>query len=120
MSLKDIIEQSGGRIELIDATPSFKERTSMTYDNLNAVMRANDEAGRHWFEADSMEFFKSRLESNLIDGRYFITSEHGPYGPRAFSVRMADEDAHIQTVGDFMAYETLEAAETALEGVRHP
>jgi len=26
MSLKDIIDQSGGRIELIDATPSFKNR----------------------------------------------------------------------------------------------
>ena len=92
----------------------------MSYDNLNAVMRANDEAGRHWFKDDTIQFFKTKLETNLIDGRYFITSERGPHGPRAFSVRMADEDAHIQTVGDFMAYETLKDAETALEGVRHP
>jgi hypothetical protein len=62
-----------------------------------------------------MQFFKSRLESDLIDGRYFITSEHGPHGPRAFSIRMADEDAHIQTIGDFMAYKTLADATTALE-----
>ncbi len=92
----------------------------MSYDNLNAVVKANDEAGQHWFDADAMEFFKSRLESDLIDGRYFISSERGPHFPRAFSIRMADEDAHIQTVGDFMAYETLKDAETALEGVRHP
>ncbi len=90
---------------------------SMSYDNLNAVMRANDEVGHHWFDDDTIQFFKTKLETNLIDGRYFITSERGPYGPRAFSVRMADEDAHIQTVGDFMAYETLEDAKTALEGV---
>lgn len=91
----------------------------MSYPNLLAVVKANDEAGRHWFEDDTMQFFKTRLESNLIDGLYFISSERGPYGPRAFSVRMADEDAHIQTVGDFMAYSTLEDAKTALEGVRH-
>ena len=78
----------------------------MSYTNLQDVVRANDEAGQHWFDADTMEFFKSRLESDLIDGRYFISSEHGPYGPRAFSVRMADEDAHIQTVGEFMGYAT--------------
>ena len=78
----------------------------MSYTNLQDVVRANDEAGQHWFDADTMEFFETRLESDLIDGRYFISSEHGPYGPRAFSVRMADEDAHIQTVGEFMGYET--------------
>ncbi len=82
----------------------------MSYTNLLAVVHANDKAGRHWFETDTMEFFKSRLESDLIDGRYFISSEHGPYGPRAFSVRMADEDAHIQTVGEFMGYKTLTSA----------
>ena len=34
MSLKDIIEQSGGRIELIDATPQFRDTTieTMTQD----------------------------------------------------------------------------------------
>lgn len=90
----------------------------MSYPNLLAVVKANDEIGHHWFEADTMEFFKTRLESDLIDGRYFITSEHGPYGPRAFSIRLADEDAHIQTVGEFMEHETLEAATVALEVVR--
>ncbi len=78
----------------------------MSYANLRDVVRANDEAGQHWFDADTMAFFKSRLESDLIDGRYFITSEHGPYGPRAYSIRMADEDAHIQTIGEFMGYAT--------------
>ena len=78
----------------------------MSYTNLQDVVRANDEAGQHWFDADTMAFFKSRLESDLIDGRYFISSERGPYGPRAFSIREADEDAHIQTVGEFMGYET--------------
>ncbi len=92
----------------------------MTYANLNAVVKANDEAGGHWFEADTMEFFKARLETDLIGGRYFITSERGPYGPRAFSVRMADKKAHIQTVGDFMAYKTLKDAKAALEEVRRP
>lgn len=90
----------------------------MTYANLHDVMEANDQAGRHWFEDDAMQFFKTRLESDLIDGRYFITSEHGPHGPRAFSVRMADEDAHIQTIGNFMGYKTLKRAMTALEGRR--
>ncbi len=78
----------------------------MSYPNLLAVVRANDEAGRHWFETDTMEFFKTRLESDLIDGRYFISSERGPYGPRAYTIRLADEDAHIQTVGEFMGYKT--------------
>ncbi len=90
----------------------------MTYTNLHDVMEANDQAGRHWFEDDAMQFFKTRLESDLIDGRYFITSERGPNGPRAYSIRMADEDAHIQTIGDFMDHSTLADAMTALEAGR--
>lgn len=91
----------------------------MSFANLREVVKANDEAGRHWFETDTMEFFKSRLETDLFDGRYFITSERGPFGPRAFTIHLADEKAHIHTVGDFMAYKTLEDAKAALEEVRH-
>lgn len=90
----------------------------MTYTNLGAVMEANDQAGGHWFDDDTIQFFKTKFESDLIGGRYFITSERGPHFPRAYSIRMADEDAVIQTIGDFMEHKTLKDAMTALEARR--
>jgi len=120
MSLRRIIEDSGGRIELIDATPRNLHggNEPMKYANLNEVVDANDAAGQHWFDDETMLFFKSRIESDLIDGQFFITSEQSPDGPRAYTIRAANDDGHIVTMGDFGQYVTLEAAKTMLEAGR--
>jgi hypothetical protein len=56
-----------------------------------------------------MRFFKSRVGERIYpDGRggaFFVSSEKGPHGPRAYSVRRYDAaKCGIDTVGEFQAY----------------
>ncbi len=69
--------------------------------------------GRHWFDADSMRFFRSHLAQigyQAADGAiYFVTSEqfvNGAYrAKRLFSVRCLRAGS-ISTVGGFHAFGT--------------
>lgn len=67
------------------------------------IRRAMDAAGSHWWDADSMRFFGSRVHSTLYHGPggiYFVTSEEPPHGPRMYSVRQFHpETVDIDTVG---------------------
>jgi hypothetical protein len=87
----------------------------MTFRNLGEVKRANKERGGFWFSKDTLAYFDSHLESKLIGGQYFVTSEqfHGSDGsdPRRFTIReVLNEQAEIGTVGEFQQYTTLQEA----------
>ena len=89
----------------------------MTYANLREVLDANDAAGQHFFDTDTMEFFNSKLESDIIDGRFFITSERFDFNtPKQYTIRAAQDDGAIVTLGDFGQYETLDDARDVLAG----
>lgn len=86
--------------------------------SMQAVKRANTEAGFHWFEPDSMRFFKSRVGDRVIpldDGCLFVSSEKAPYEQRKYSVRRAYDDGHVETVGEFQKYKTSREAWSAAE-----
>jgi len=75
--------------------------------NTGQVKAASKAAGSHWFEPSTMRFFKSRVLSVVYGGRFFVTSEQGPNGVRAYSVREASEDgSSISTVGEFQGWAT--------------
>ncbi len=98
------------------ALDNEKEGT-MTYANLREVLDANDAAGQHFFDADTMEFFNSKLESDLIDGRFFITSERFDSNTaKQYTIRAAQDDGAIVTLGDFGQYQTLQDAKDVLAG----
>lgn len=82
------------------------------YKSMAEVRRANANAGRFFFSPDTMDFFDSRVESGLYGGRYFITSEKKGFQSteRAYTVREAKPDGSIETVGGFLAFNTLECA----------
>lgn len=65
----------------------------------------------HWFDASTLAFFNSVVHDEIVSGRYFVTSERAPYddAPR-WTVREADADAEILTVGEFYSYATREEA----------
>jgi hypothetical protein len=78
-----------------------------------ADVRAYHEAtGSHWFDRSSMRFFGTRIHTQglLIGGKYFITSEQPPHGPRGYTVREVDEKGDIQTVGELCGYRTAQQA----------
>lgn len=64
----------------------------------------------HWFEPGAMRFFRTRLPHyglphQALPGRvWFATSERGPNGVRAFSLRTMGPDGCPETVGEFQAY----------------
>ncbi len=57
----------------------------------------------HFFDADTMHFFKSRIGLVRLKGDdwYFTTSERPPHGERMFSVRKMDTKGKIKTVGEY-------------------
>ena len=86
------------------------------------------DSGSHYFDADTMRGFKSRLHDIIAgpDGWYFITSEkHEAYTsyrvinePRKYSVRRLrintkGDDLSIDTLGEFQQYPSLGTARTA-------
>jgi hypothetical protein len=77
----------------------------------------NERNGGCWFERGSMKFFGTRIESGIIRGRFFVTSEQPPHGARKYSVRKFDNKGRIDTVGEFCGYssrrEALAAARNA-------
>lgn len=84
------------------------------FQSINDVKAANEAIGGHFFDPVTMTFFDSRIESEIIDGHLFITSERGWSGaPRLYTIRTVDERGNISTVGDFQAYDTLAQAMAA-------
>ncbi len=83
------------------------------------LKRANKAAGRYWFSRDTMKFFGTKIHGSIFAGRYFITSEYGSKigkrGDRWFTIRRADDDASINTVGKLGQYASLADARAALQ-----
>jgi hypothetical protein len=94
------------------------------YNSMADVQRANAESGGCWFDKSTMRFFKSRIETGIVKCGYgedgvataarFITSEQGPDGKRAYTIREATPTGDIETVGEFQGYATLKAARAAI------
>lgn len=79
------------------------------FSTMQEVREANKAAGRFWFSESTTRFFNSRVETELIAGRWFVTSESN--GTRRYTVReVLDDGARIETVGEFMAHGTLAEA----------
>ncbi len=76
----------------------------------------------HFFDADTLRFFSSRVaERAYNDGRggaFFTTSEKGPNGIRAYTVRHYDPTrCSIETVGKFQQYGTAKQADGAAKRI---
>lgn len=103
------------------------------YKTIQDIKRANREwavkNGRAWwFAPDAMSFFSSQIHDKVYNGDYFITSEqyeateYGKTyygftdGPRMYSVRICHPNGSIDTLGEHMAYKSLEEAEGVIQG----
>lgn len=80
-----------------------------------AVKHLNELNGGCWFDEGTMRFFGTKVESEVLHGRYFISSEQPPHGSRKFTVRSFDDHGAIDTVGEFCAYHNKADAIEALE-----
>ena len=85
-----------------------------TMAEVKALNKAN---GGCWFDRASMRFFGTRIESGVIRGRYFITSEQPPTGRRSYSVRKFDDTGDVDTVGEFCEYRSKADAMIAIRAL---
>ena len=75
---------------------------------IREVEKEHAAAGGYFFSRDTMRFFNSRIESELYNGGWFVTSERfedvfsDDVYPREYRVRWFDADSpiNIDSVGD--------------------
>jgi hypothetical protein len=93
------------------ARPAQKAKVASIAD----LKRLNEQNGGCWFEKASMRFFGTRIESGILRGHYFITSEQQDDDrPRKFTVRSFDDEGSIETVGEFHAHDSKASAIEAM------
>lgn len=85
------------------------------YDNIRQIEHANTVAGHYFFAPSTMRFFRSKIASrSIINGKYFVTSEQfDTDAPRLYTIRRANPDGTIDTVGEFQQYTSAKAARDA-------
>lgn len=55
------------------------------YTNVPALGADVTANGSHWFDADTMRFFGTRIDgSKVYGGRVFVASHQPPHGPRVY------------------------------------
>ena len=77
-------------------------KTIGNFSYLSQIRSANREIGNHWFDPDTLRFFKGKVYEGVYGGCVFVSSEKNgsPYSypsPRKYSVRVAMEDGSIQS-----------------------
>ena len=86
------------------------------YKTIQEIKDKNLEIDNHWFDASTMRFFDSKIITEVLKDRFFITQETGPaqffisHRPNKetySTLRMARDCGRIDTVGKFhsMDYE---------------
>lgn len=84
----------------------------MAYKNMQAVRAANRDAGKFWFSPDAMAFWNSRIETALLHGRYFVTSEAPGAGDedRRYTIRFALDSGDIMEIWEMRDFDKLDVA----------
>lgn len=94
--------------------PPAKAKVSSISD----LQRLNEQNGGCWFEPSTMRFFRTRIESGILRGKYFITSDQRDYDtPRKFTARSFDDEGSVGTVGEFHEHDTKQEAIESLDAV---
>ncbi len=98
-----------------------------THLDISALIDLVKRTGSHFFDRDTMRFFKSRVDDVAVagvDGWYFVTSEKHESAfarinePRMYTVRRLSltpdgSDLRLYELQGFQAYPTLQRARTA-------
>lgn len=102
-----------GKTRLAAIENCIKERKRLF--TLADVKNLNRKSGFHFFDRSTMSFFKSTIETGLLKGGYFITSEKNGNSSRRYTARKVDYlDGSIPTLGQFQEFSTKQLAKLAI------
>lgn len=78
------------------------------FDTIGEIKAANTRAGYHFFKADTLRFFSSRISSTVYGHGVIVTSERDTYGdqPRRYTVRLALPTGEVESLGEFEQFAT--------------
>lgn len=96
---------------------SETQNSPKLYGSIAEIREANKAAGQHWFEKDTLRFFDGIVPEDqpIVHGRFFVSSEQfDSRSPRMHTLRYANPDAAINTVGDFQQFDSFDEAREAL------
>jgi hypothetical protein len=88
-----------------------------TYFTIQQIKDANHTSGGHWFEPDTMRFFRSRVSGPVIANMFVSSEDDRLGGGRRYTIRQVRDDGDISTVGEFQQYGTKAAALRALRQI---
>lgn len=85
------------------------------FKTMTEIKKANKKAGSHWFEKATMDFFGTIIEEKILFGKYFFTQDRVSSACNyRYSIRRANKNGSIDTIGQFHKYFTMADAEKAL------
>ncbi len=99
--------------------------------DMTEIKKCNSGKGKHFFDRDTMRFFKSRIESSQPihgpKGIFFVTSEQAPGGKRKYTIRKFNpKTCEVKTHGEFQEFKerwqamTRAVRESGLRGAAMP
>ena len=96
----------------------MKNLSGASFRDIDDLRRHCHRHGCDFFEKTTRDHQCTRVETYLIAGRYFITSELTCADPtgrsRRCTIRRAGDHGQIETVGNDQAYDTIQQARQAL------
>jgi hypothetical protein len=108
-----------GYVRAVKRAEAAANPQTRTFTSLDQVRAANADAGGCWFSPDAIRFFRTRFESPLVAGRWFVTSEaSGEDRERMYTVREAKPNGGIGTVGKFQGYGSKAEAAAVVRNLR--
>lgn len=89
----------------------------MKFEDIAQVVVANHSCGQNWFDPAIVQIFQSKIETDLYNGRFFVTSEiKSSHEERRYTIRSVDSGGFISNFSSEGHYEKLEDAIDVLEG----
>ena len=83
-------------------------------ETVDELIAYANEKGSPFFSPGTMKFFRSRVQTGIISGKYFVTSEKNGDERRMYTLRQftiaGDGSIRFDTVGDFGAWRTADRA----------
>lgn len=110
------------KFEDMEDMPNLNLEGIEEFSSVPQMKVAVTNSGSHWFDKNTMRFFNSKIETGILNRRFFITSERQELSdPKKYTIRyfVRDEDAvpalECYTVGDFQQFDSVADAKKYLK-----
>lgn len=120
--------KSAGLEETIKNLRNFEDMPNLNLEGIEEfssvpqMKAAVRNSGSHWFDKNTMRFFNSKIETGILQKRFFISSERQEItDPKRYTIRYFVRDNNAtpaldcHTVGEFEQFETLADAKDYLK-----